>query len=402
MTAQRVNLLLFKGVAILLLLIGLEVIGYTAMWLSSRQTDFLSNKNYFRIRDMLMDNKDAEHLPRYLSLPYLGYIPYPGYAKGGIVQHNKDGYRGNRISRQLNSKLRILCMGGSTTYGLGVNSPSQTYPARLEKQLSWHIEQDSVLNAHYTGVEVLNAGLEAGNSAEELQQYIFKYSYYRPHVVVVNSGVNDALLAANASADFQPDYTHYRRINFHIEPLPLPARWMMRSCFFSYLAIRLFYSDFSGRQDEFAHQKNVLFPHWANMNPDSILEKKEYENYPFYKNSRILYEQIIKDGALLLVIPNVLNQNSEFVRQNDKYRNLAVINELLSKTLAEQAGGKVVPFTFDSIKNSSCWIDDCHLNAEGEANKAAILFRVVVRVLHGQINLKKQKGLQAEHQNNSN
>ena len=389
MATQRVNLFLFKCIAILLLFIGLEVTGYTALWLSSRNTDFLSNKNYFRIRDMLSGNKDPEHLPRYLSLPYLGYVPYPGYATGGILQHNNDGYRGNRISRKLNSKLRILCIGGSTTYGLGVDSPSQTYPARLEKQLSWFIGHDSSLSAHYTGVEVLNAGLEAGNSAEELQQYIFKYSYYRPNVVVVNSGVNDALLAANASADFQPDYTHYRRINFHIEPLPLPARWMMRSCFFSYLAIRLFYSDFSGRRDEFAHQKNILFPHWANMNLDGILEKKEYENYPFYKNSRILYEQIIKDGALLLVIPNVLNQNSEFVRQNDKYRNLVVMNELLSKTLAGQVGGVVVPFSFDSIKNKNCWIDDCHLNAEGEANKAAILFQVVVNAMHGQIKTQK-------------
>ena len=131
MPKNRLKLLLFRGVMLLIIVIALEVIGYAAMWFSSRHTDFLSNKNYFRIRDMLIGNKDPEHLPRYLTLPYLGYIPYPQYKSHGVEQHNCDGYRGSRIPLSRNKKLRVLCLGGSTTYGLGVDSPSQTFPAQL-------------------------------------------------------------------------------------------------------------------------------------------------------------------------------------------------------------------------------------------------------------------------------
>lgn len=352
------------------------------MWLNSRNTDFLSNKNYFRIREMLMGNKDAAHLPRYLSLPYLGYIPYPGYTKGGILQHNEDGYRGNRIPVSRNKKLRILCMGGSTTYGFGVDSPSQTFPAQLEILLNDFIPQDSILSTHYTGAEVLNAGLEAGTSAEELEQYLFKYSYYRPDIVVVNSGVNDAQVAANASEFFQYDYTHYRRLNFHLEPLAAPARWMLRSWFFSYLSIRLFYNDFSGRRDEFAQQKESTFPHWSNTNLDSLIRLRQYIAYPFYTNTRRLFAQVIADSALLVVVPNILNRHSAFEKEIKNYSAFAELNVSLSKQLAEEAGAMYVPFTFDSIKNPAWWIDDCHLTAEGEANKAQVLLPVVLRAAH--------------------
>lgn len=382
MMKRKLNTLLFWLILLVIVVISIEVIGYAGMWLNSRNTDFLSNKNYFRIRDMLMGNKDAAHLPRYLSLPYVGYIPYPGYTSQGIQQHNEDGYRGNRIPVSRNNKLRILCLGGSTTYGFGVDSPSQTFPAQLEILLNDFIPQDSILSAHYTGAEVLNAGLEAGTSAEELEQYLFKYSYYLPDIVVVNSGVNDAQVAANASDFFQYDYTHYRRLNFHLEPLAAPARWMLRSWFFSYLSIRLFYHDFSGRRDEFAHQKESTFPHWSNTNLDSLIRLRQYTSYPFYNNTRRLFAQVIADSALLIVVPNILNRHSASEKEIKNYSVLTELNVSLSKQLAEEAGAMYVPFTFDSIKNPAWWIDDCHLTAEGEANKARVLLPVVLQAAH--------------------
>ena len=382
MPKNRLKLLLFRGVMLLIIVIALEVIGYAAMWFSSRHTDFLSNKNYFRIRDMLIGNKDPEHLPRYLTLPYLGYIPYPQYKSHGVEQHNCDGYRGSRIPLSRNKKLRVLCLGGSTTYGLGVDSPSQTFPAQLEILLNAFIPQDSILSGRYTSAEVLNAGLEAGTSAEELQQYLFKYSYYRPDMVIVNSGVNDAQVAANASDSFQLDYTHYRRLNFHMEPLAAPGWWMLRSWFFSYLSIRLFYNDFSGRQDEFAHQREATFPLWSTVNMDSLLRLGQYTSYPFFKNTRTLFERVKADRVLLLTVPNILNPRSGLVMGNSSYSALTELNASLSKKLTEEAGGIVVPFTFDSIKNRAWWIDDCHLTAEGEANKARVLLPVVLQAAH--------------------
>jgi len=384
MPSGKFSLFIFRAALFLIVVIAVEVIGYTAMWLNSRDADFLSNKNYFRIRDMLVGNTQPEHLPRYVSLPYLGYIPCPGYTKNGILQHNQHGYRGRLIPLQKGNKFRVLCLGGSTTYGFGVDSPAQAFPAQLEILLNNSILNDSTLSARYAGAEVLNAGLEAGTSAEELQQYIFKYSYYRPHAVIVCSGINDAQVAAQHSNTFQLDYTHYRRLNFNLPPLPTPARWLMRSWFFSYVTIRLFYHQFSDGQDVFAHQGELTYPLWSSVNIDSVVQLGHYTNYPFYNNTRTLYERVLADSAMLFTLPNVLNPNAVLVKQNQSYKALSELNISLSNKLAEQMGGRVLPFAFDSIKNPACWLDDCHLNAQGEANKAQVVVPAILNAMRAQ------------------
>jgi hypothetical protein len=220
------KLISFRIILVLIVISGFETAGYIGMWYSSQSFDYVSNKNYFQIRAMLIGDQNPEHFPRYLSLPYLGYIPYPGYKKFGVIQNNEDGYRGEKVPLQREGKLRVLCMGGSTTYGYTVDSPYQSYPARLEVLLKSYVLHDSILSKKYNGAEVINAGLEAGNSAEELQQYLFKYRYYKPDILIIHSGVNDAMLVNEPPANFQLDYTHFRRRNFNLDPLTSPGRWL--------------------------------------------------------------------------------------------------------------------------------------------------------------------------------
>lgn len=384
------NVNFFKALLIIIVVVALEGIGYCAMWVHSRSMDFISNKNYFLIRDMLMGQSDPETMPRYLSVPHLGYIPYPGYKRHGAVQHNEDGYRGHRIERQHSDKLRILCLGGSTTYGYGVDLPSETYPAQLESLLNNKWASYSDLSRKYPGgAEVLNAGIDAGTSAEELQQYIFKYRYYHPDVVIVQSGVNDALLASCSATDFQLDYTDSRRLRFHLEPLPEPARLMMHSYFFSYFAIRLFYNDFADNgQDEFQSNGRQTFCAWSHVSIDSIIDHHSWDYYPFYQHTRSLYSEIISDSARLVVLPNILNKTAQAVRSKPRYDSICQININISHELSEKYQSIFVPFTFDSIGDPKCWIgDDCHLNAAGEHKKAEILIpyiigAVTVGVLH--------------------
>ena len=291
MQEGRAKLFLLRFSLILIVCIGLESAGYLGMSINSSSFDWLSNKNYFQIRSMLMGNQNPENFPRYLTLPYLGYIPYPGYKKYGVVQHNEDGYRGHRVPLQKTHKFRILCLGGSTTYGSGVDFPDQTYPAQLEILLSNYINHDSMLKNKYSGAEVINAGLEAGNSADELQQYLLKYRYYHPDVVVVHSGVNDALMTTDIE-NFQLDYSHSRRINFHLEPLAPPMRYLFRSYFISYISIALFFNNFSAVRDEYAPQSHQTYCNWSHLNIDSIMYSKQYDYYPFYQNIQNLLQTI--------------------------------------------------------------------------------------------------------------
>lgn len=366
--------LLFKIILVAIILVVLEFVGYVGMLVVSPPFNTASNNNYFRIRDMLIGNTNPEKFPRYLSVPYLGYIPYPGYKKSGVVQHNKDGYRGKQIPQLRNGKLRILCMGGSTTYGIMVNLPPETYPAQLEAMLNEVYKNDTCFKKQYTGVEVLNAGVEAGNSAEELQQYLFKYRYYHPDMIILHTGVNDAFMAHTSKENFQLDYTHARRISFHLESLPPLGKWLMKSYFISFLSISSFYPDFTiHNSDGFLIQAPHTYCSWTDMNIDTIITHQDWDNYPFYRNVNTLCHEIIGDSILLFVLPTPLNLESEDVKRSKEYRDVVDLNNQLLKQIANSLEATFVPFTYESIKDPTYWVDDCHVNADGEKNKAEYL-----------------------------
>ena len=381
MKNEKLKLFLFRFILLIIVFTAFEVVGYLGMYFSSPSFDFLSNNNYFSIRAMLTGNKNSEFFPRYLTVPYLGYIPYPQYMKFGVEQHNNGGYRGKKVPLQRTNKLRILCLGGSTTYGSGVYLPSETYPAQLEILLNNYINSDTTLKKKYNGFEVLNAGLEAGNSADELTQYLFKYRFYKPDMVIVHSGINDALLVSHADSNFQLDYSHFRRINFHLEPLREPGAWLLKSYFISFLSIRLFYTDFANNTGGFQNEVSSTISNWTTMCIDSVIANKQYEYYPFYRNTQSLFNEITKDSSLLIVLPPVTNNNSDFVNLNKNYRELTILNNVLSKSLCDKSGGIFVHFEYDSIKDPLDWIDDCHLNANGEKNKAMILLPHCIKIL---------------------
>jgi lysophospholipase L1-like esterase len=369
--------LLFKVIIFLLVIFFCEVIGYWAMWVNSRQFDFLSNKNYFAIRAMLMGNPNPELFPRYLSVPYLGYIPYPGYKKYGVVQHNKDGYRGDWVPLKKNKNLRILCLGGSTTYGFGVKLPTQTYPHQLKLLLDSAINCNKTLKENYTGVEIINAGVEDANSADELAYYCYKFRYYKPDIVIVHSGINDAFLLSNYSNNLQLDYTSYRRINLHLEKAPPPLKFLFHSYFFSYITIRLFYHDFvSNQQNELYHQMKQTFCKWTDDEARLKALKMDLEFYPFYHNANALFSEITKDSIALIVMPCALSNSTP----KSTYTMYTLYNANILQALAQKWNATYVPFSFESI-DSDCWIDDCHLNAIGEQQKAILLSQYVLNVI---------------------
>ncbi len=375
MRKDRFRVWLFRGILVVIVLILLEALGYLGLWFNSRSTDWLSNKNYFNIRAMLSGDESPEMLPRFLTLPYLGYISFPGYEKDGVLQHNEDGYRGTKVHMTKKRKFRVVCLGGSTTYGFGVVSPHESFPAQLEILLNNYIKSNRDLFDMLSGAEVINAGLDAATSAEELQHYLFKYRYYKPDAVLIHSGINDAQVAASTSDGFQLDYTHYRRINFHLEALSKPMRWFMKSNLISFFVIRLIYNKFSVPGDEFKHQHLQKYCKWTEVKIDSVINYGEMGFYPFYRNSKSLYQEVISDSCYLVVLPNILNEKDEQVKSGKRYRELSELNIALSQQLcSEYKGVYHIKFSYDSISNQKSWIDDCHLDAAGEMEKAAIIF----------------------------
>lgn len=148
----------------------------------------------------------------YFPAPPRLYRPEAGTNGGyhAMLQHadriNVDGewvraYRGRTFSRTKTAMFRILCLGGSTTWGHHLEA-EQTWPFMLEQRLG-KLGYD---------VEVINAGRPWYTTVHSITNYATHMRYYNPDVVVVMHGVND--LARSFPASHEPpaewDYGSYQ------------------------------------------------------------------------------------------------------------------------------------------------------------------------------------------------
>lgn len=129
--------------------------------------------------------------------------------------HNSHGLRGLDFSAQKPpATVRILCLGGSTTYSDGATTDGHTYPAHLER----------FLREHYTrapfSIEVINAGLPGYTSLESLILFQTRLLDFSPDVAILHNCLNDAWMAVNFRT-FASDYSHGRHT---LGPLA-PHKW---------------------------------------------------------------------------------------------------------------------------------------------------------------------------------
>jgi len=147
---------------------------------------------------------DLEHPEGGLYVPH----PYMGYTLRhvpGSPDRNKDGLRGPEVERHKPpGVVRILCLGGSTTYGSGLTA-DEAYPARLGALLA-------PLSAGTDGggrrYEVLNCGVPGYSTAESLIDLELRLFELEPDAIVIYHGINDARLVQ--ARGFEPDYSHMR------------------------------------------------------------------------------------------------------------------------------------------------------------------------------------------------
>jgi lysophospholipase L1-like esterase len=139
------------------------------------------------------------------SANYLLFEPHPDWVitprkdvtvtvLGKVHHHNADGFRGTDFS-PVKTKPRVACIGGSTTYCVGV-ADNETWPYDLGQ----------LLKPDY---EVLNFGIPGHSSVEHkklLPQVLARYS---PDAVIFQMGLND--LRNMNVADLGPDYGHFHQ-----------------------------------------------------------------------------------------------------------------------------------------------------------------------------------------------
>lgn len=323
--------------------------------------------------------EEEQHLTRLqntIGQPYLLYISAPDYEhpRHG-PQHNADGYRGKLTPMEKrDGVLRIICLGGSTTYGWSVDRPEQAYPALLEDLLR------ADLPAGYTDVEVINAGLPWGTSAEILTHYHFKFHYYQPDVVIINSGGNDA--NGYTYPYYHPDNSNWRQPMQNLRSLPERWRWLARSRFASYIILNVFYRDLiAGGQ---FHIDGGAMPHapWFRINGELVAEPREIpqERLSFAHNIETLVHELQRDSVKTLLVP--FRAAPGAYENLGKHFELAQIlrHEEILRSFARQYSVGFAPFPAEAISPEN-WTDHCHLNASGEREKALAIQPYVLELI---------------------
>lgn len=142
---------------------------------------------------------DNTNLNRHLfeKHPYLVGTPIPNarlQRDGLLYAHNSRGFRGAEFSLEKPiGKTRIVTLGGSTTYGVGVNN-EETWPYQLQQQLG-------------SDYEVINMGVPGYSSAENLIQTALLLSELDADLVIYHIGLND--LRNMNVLDLKADYSDF-------------------------------------------------------------------------------------------------------------------------------------------------------------------------------------------------
>ena len=97
---------------------------------------------------------------------------------------NSLGFRSPEFSEiKPSNTYRIFMVGGSTMFGAGASSDETTIPGILQKIF----DSDSSIQK----IEVINAGMNGGNSNSELNLIVEKLLWYKPDLIIIYDGLND-------------------------------------------------------------------------------------------------------------------------------------------------------------------------------------------------------------------
>ena len=180
---------------------------------------------------------------RGMAHPYLAFIPRPDWQSPAesknSTSHNSFGFRGPEISiEKPDDVFRIVCVGGSSTYGHTPSSDETTWPAQLQEMLNKGQDKKRV--------EVINGGFSGYNTFESLANFNFRLLPFDPDLVIVYHTINDARCTLYKNTA-KHDNTHWRAV----WPIysPTPTEKLLESSM-TYLIDRRYMTDYiSGMGD---------------------------------------------------------------------------------------------------------------------------------------------------------
>ena len=140
-----------------------------------------SNNSKFKVYASYQQLQKNSAGLQYLPHRYLGYALSPNWQKGKN-RHNAHGFRGEEIKEKTSGTLRIVCIGGSTTYTTALEDYRLSYPFLLEQNLKQN---------GFDHVEVINAGVGNWSTYESFINLQMRLFELEPDMLVIYHATND-------------------------------------------------------------------------------------------------------------------------------------------------------------------------------------------------------------------
>lgn len=299
-----------------------------------------------------------ENGEKFQTTPYGLYWNGSNYSHSGFQQTDVHGFRYKGYNVGEKKKFRILVYGGSTTFSdYCIPDPSKSWP---------HILEDLIAVKSKVEVEVINAGLNYALTSELLSHYVFLGHALKPDMIFLHGPGNDLLPISVGD-----DSLDYRRTR---KSLKWDIRRNERELLSKFGVLRVFYCYWL-RKSKFLQ----LEP--SEWDPIQIQNERMLNTHP------IAYENNVENLAILslgrntpLVLIDFL-QNSESAIEVIKPGMGSGITEITRKmnsilnSISERYH-HVSHIEFDQKEfPEDYFVDTCHLNEEGEKQKALVIYR---------------------------
>lgn len=313
------------------------------------------------------NQEDGTPVSEVEALPYYLYRNKAFSKVNDIQQINKAGFRNGEkeFSKKKKGVIRIIAIGGSTTFGWMINDYKKTWPLQLEE----------ILNKSLKGsgkVEVINAGLPGGTSAESLISFILNDKFLKPDLVIFHNGGND--IGPLFYKDYSPDYRNFKSVTGSHELRPGEFKLIENSNFIKLLyAFWLQDVNLSAIRGE---PKDTATP------KEALTNVKNNSPVGFHRNMETLIQGTFSIGAIPVIFPFHLADKKVFkivpkqMRYSEKYHEATRIglnkNKAVLKSLAKKYAAPYFEMNQDLIPAED-FFDHCHLKPEGDKIKAEFI-----------------------------
>ncbi len=350
----------FTAIAILLLLAVLELLGHVAyrVLIPRRSREMIELTLGIESGD-----KRGTSTLHYRPHPYFNYMLNPGYAyPDGRRPYNSRGFRKPEWpAAKRPGTLRIVALGGSTTFGIMAESGREAWPDMVEKRLR---------RSFAFPVEVFNLGVPAYTAHELIGVLCMLVPELQPDIVLIHCGANDAFAQLYPDQG-GPDNTRFR-FSWNYRPLPRILRAAMRVSFLCRAVGGLVLSRRSYLPGDVLALLQKPYPDGETALRQGRLADGRY----FRRLLRAMVAVARDQGAIPVLITHPLNP--EWDSPKRPFHRAVTEAHLRCNRIGAELGRELrVPVIdlFPLMRDARMFIDAIHVNRAGMQYKASILAR---------------------------